>query len=261
MIKINLTPVDEIESPFWYVPDLVLAVVVALAGYFGVNYYQDGIREQIEKLTAEQQSKVDSTNRLSPDLERFKNLGAQIEEVKMKKRALDSITSSPVSKFRPLIVLEHLQNIKPDGVWLNEVKIGSKGKQIDNGAGSSNQLGGSVDENFEVKGQSFDHILTAEYITAMRSTETQDFDRADLRTQIYFRDLRLEEAQLPGQPPAGFPELGFCPDFYVTGKFSEKVAGATKMSSPGVRTQAENQTNHSQVTSAQNYFEKKNGRF
>jgi hypothetical protein len=227
MIKVNLCPIDELENQYWYVPDLVVLVLVGIMAFAGVNYYHDGLREEMDKLTAEQQSKTESINKLMPDLERFKNLGSEISELDSKVKALQAITVSRVAKYKSLIVLEHLHNLKPDGVWLNSLRIGSEGKKSDApvGAPALNPEKMEDDETFEINGQAYDNILTAEYITAIRSTGSQDADAADPRTLIYFSDLDLKQAEI-GKPQGSgdFAEMSKFPSFILNGHFAERPA-------------------------------------
>lgn len=206
MIKINLCPIDELESQYWYVPDLAVAVVVAIASFLGVQYYLGTIQEQIETTAASTQSLTDNTEKLAPVLARFKDLNRDIEELKTKLDALQAITVSKISKYKPVIVIEHFQNLKPEGVWFDSLKVGSP----DNPA------------SFELKGQAFDNVLTAELMTALRSTESQEPDEADLRTQVFFNKLALDNAVVLNTSPEGFPELVSYPEFLIKGEFKER---------------------------------------
>ncbi len=232
MIKINLCPLDEIESPYWYVPDVIAATIVAVAVFFATQYYLGNIQDQIDGLVAEAASLDENTAKLTPDLEKFKNLGKDIAELNAKLSALKSITVSKISKYKPVIILEHLQNLKPEGVWFETVRIGfnvNAAKAVTAGATGLPQPAESAqaqevnEDGFEVKGQAFDHILTAEFMTAIRSTENQEIDSGDLRTQVYFNELTLIDANI-NKAAAGrdFPEMANYPAFSLRGHFSER---------------------------------------
>jgi len=209
MIKVNLCPVEELEGPYWYVPDLAIALTVAVAGYFAVQYYLGTIQDQIDKLDQSITSLETSTKQLEPDLKRFETLDQDIRKLNAKLTALQSITVSKIERIKPLIVLEHLQNIKPIGVWYQSLEIGL-----------------SAPAEFKVLGQSFDNILTAEFMMALRSTETQDVEPSDLRTQIYFTGLSLKSAELKKGDVIGFPDLKDMPSFEIRGMFADRVVGA-----------------------------------
>jgi Tfp pilus assembly protein PilN len=239
MIKINLCPLDELDSPYWYVPDVVAAAIVAVAVFFATQYYLGNIQDQIDVVVAEAASLDENTAKLTPDLEKFKNLGKDIADLNSKLSALKSITVSKISKYKPVIILEHLQNLKPEGVWFETVRIGFNVNAAKTGAaggaGSPQPAQAQAqaqaqevnEDGFEVKGQAFDHILTAEFMTAIRSTENQEIDSGDLRTQVYFNELTLIDANI-NKAAAGreFPEMANYPVFNLRGHFSERSAQA-----------------------------------
>jgi hypothetical protein len=219
VIKINLCPLDELESPYWYVPDFVVAAVVGLVGFFGANYYLGTIQAEIDLANDDIASLEASIKDLEPDIARFKGLGVSIRQLENKLTALKEITVSKISRYRPVIILEHLQNLKPEGVWYTNVRVG------DAGGG-----GGPVDE-FEISGGAFDNILTAELLTALRSTATQEPDESDLRTLVYFGflgldDSRIEDVSTPetdGPPVSGSATaLARFPRFVMRGRYLER---------------------------------------
>jgi hypothetical protein len=209
VIKINLCPLDELESQYWYLPDLAVAAVCLLASFLGVQYYLGTIQEEIDKVTESKVSLEDSYQKLAPDLERFKDLDADIAALNSKLQALRSITVSKISKYKPVIVTEHLQNLKPEGAWYTEIKVGIDGK-----------------DGFELKGQAFDSLLIAELLGAIRSTELQEVDESDLRTQVYFTDIQLDAVAVPKAAPKVFREMKPFPEFSIKGRFSERGPGA-----------------------------------
>lgn len=213
MIKINLCPVDELEFPVWYryLPEISVFVVVLGAAFVGVQYYFGTIEEQIQVAQMETAEKVQATASLDPDIKKFKDLGQQIEALKQKITALQSITVSKIARYRPVIATEHLQNLKPDGVWFRRFSFGSK----------------ESPDGFALEGSAFDNILVAEFMTAMRATESQEKDEADLRTQVYFADLNLEKTMLLRDADSAFPDLKNATDFHLKGSVRERTEAVT----------------------------------
>lgn len=207
MIKINLCPVDELRSPYWLVPDVAMVLTVALAAYLGVQYYLGGIQDEIDVANEHVASLQTSTRQLEPEVERFKGLQANIELLNKKLSALKSITVSKISKYKPVIVLEHLQNLKPEGAWFQSLRYGV-----------------TTPEQLEIQGGAFDNILTAELITALRATESQEPDDGDLRTQVYFSGLILEQSTLV-RTGTGFPDLRNYAEFSLRGQVLERSGG------------------------------------
>ena len=206
MIKVNLCPIEELESPYWYVPDLAVALGVALAGYFAVQYYLGTIQNDIDSASQKIASLEASTKQLEPDLKRFETLDDDIKRLNAKLAALQGITVSRIQRVKPLILLEHLQNLKPLGLWYQTLQIG-----LPNSA------------SFLVTGQSFDNILTAEFMMALRATETQDVDPSDLRTQVFFKDLQLKKTELKMGAVEGFADLTNLPTFEISGSFADRA--------------------------------------
>jgi len=225
MIKINLVPIDELENPYWYVPDLILFLAIALMSYLGVDMYFGSIQKQINEANEKIESLNASTAQLAPDLERFKTLDTDVKTLQTKLQALQKITISKLERFTPLIVLEHIQNLKPQGVWYTGFSV-------------TNTM------NFNLKGMAFNNVMTAELMTSLRATAATETDASDLRTQVYFDNLNLVEATLSPvtTTPTGETSREMPPSsFEITGVIKERapptppspVSGQTPISRNG----------------------------
>ncbi len=203
MIKINLCPLDELENRYWMVPDVAVALVVCFAAYFGVDYYMNVIEAEIATVQQESQELKDKYDQLQPDLERFKTLDADINQLKIKIAALKNITVSRISKYRPIIALEHLHNLSPEGVWFKRLAI-------------------TQEQTFEIEGEAFDNLLLSELIANLRATESQIDDKSDLRTQVFFGKLKLSESTTTKGASAEFPDIQDSPVFKISGIFQER---------------------------------------
>lgn len=171
MIRINLVPKEELESQLWFLPELLCLVFVGMTLYLVVDGQMEALKDSIAQSVTSRQQFIEKTKEIQPKLERFKTLGKDKEALMVKLRALQAITESKLAKYRPLIAIEHLQNLKPEAVWLTTLTVD--------------------DSLIEVEGMAVDNILVAEFITALKSTQFQDIDPADLRTQVYFTDVIL----------------------------------------------------------------------
>ncbi|MCB9228790.1 MAG: PilN domain-containing protein [Deltaproteobacteria bacterium] len=180
MIKINLAPLEELENKLWYIPDLFIILAISLSSWFGVQYYLGQIKEDIVKITEERQNYEKSYQRLKPDLERFSLLNREVDQLKKKLNSLRQITVSKISRYRPIILLEHLQNLKPDGLWFNFLKDDSDEQII------------------RLVGGAFDNLLIAEFMSALTRTKFLEVDATDLRTQVYFPRVYLERVATTG---------------------------------------------------------------
>ena len=171
MIRVNLAPKEELESQVWFIPDLVVFLFVAFVVFSFVESAMTGVKDNIAKVALDRDDLNEKTKAIMPTLERFKTLGKDKESLMVKLRALQMITDSKLAKYRPLIAIEHLQNLKPDSVWLLGLKV--------------------EDNKIEFEAMASDNILVAEFITALKSTQFQDIDPSDLRTQVYFSQVTL----------------------------------------------------------------------
>ena len=237
MIKINLTPIDELENRYWYLPDLAMAAGAIAFGVIVAYYFIGQSQDQVEGLNAKIASLEQSERSLVPELARFKNLSKSLEELTGKVSALKTLTSSKISKYKPVIVVEHLQNLKPDGLWFKKLEIGGTGSGAGPVAGVQGMVPGMgaaaataaaiSDSTFQITGQALDNILTAEFMTALRSTGGQEFDESDLRTGVYFAEISLADAQVQGKGGDGaFAEMAAYPEFKLGGRFAERTTPA-----------------------------------
>lgn len=173
MIKIQLTPIEELENPHWYVPD----VTVFLAAVIGCWFIMDSIIQEknlvTEELNVETMQMQKSYDNIAADLEVFKNLESEIVSLQGKLSALKQITVSKLTKYEPIVLLEHLQTLKPDGLWYEKIEIDSARKTI------------------KATGKSFDPILVAEFMTSLQDTKLQNVEASDVRTQLYFNSVDI----------------------------------------------------------------------
>lgn len=208
MIKINLCPIDELESPYWWAPDVAAVVVIAAMAFFAVEWHLGQLQEEIDEVRASVEEISANEQKLTADLRRYDNMEKDERDLETKLSALQSITVSKIGKYMPLIVVEHLANLRPEGIWYHYFKVGD-----------------ATGNNFEMKGQGFDNLLVAELMTALKSTASQEADEADLRTLVYFDNVILDQTGTPQQAPTGFPELGAFPEFMIRGEYIERGKG------------------------------------
>lgn len=203
MIKINLCPIDELENRFWWVPDAVILAAVALTAYFGVDYYMNSLEQQIAIVQQETSELQEKHEQLKPDLARFKSLDADISSLQTKIESLKNITVSPIAKYKPIIALEHLHNLSPEGLWYSSIKL-------------------AENSSFEVVGEVFDNLLLSEMIANLRSTESQIDDKSDLRTQVQFSGLKLVQTARNDTNSEPFKDITGASTFSLTGAYLER---------------------------------------
>jgi hypothetical protein len=110
------------------------------------------------------------------------------------------------------LVLEHLLNLRPDGVWFSNLTIPVTGSSV------------------TLQGFALDHVLVSEFAALLKATASQDVDAADLRTQVYFNDVQLQMAQLGRDGEA--QDLGEVTSWTLNLRFAER--GVARGSSTSV---------------------------
>jgi hypothetical protein len=178
MIKIQLAPAEELENKYWYIPDLLICASLTGAGYFGVDLHLKNLQEKISSYKEEKDKIEKNTERLSHDLSRYEIMNQKIKDLENKILSLKSITVSQVEKFKPVIIMELLQSLKPDGVWFETVTDHTEESYLTLRAGA------------------FDHVLVSEFMSNLQSTKFQDYDESNVRSLIYFSQLDLEKTAL-----------------------------------------------------------------
>ena len=193
-ITVNLAPAEELENPYWYVPDLVTLLVVAMISYFIINSSLQQLRDEIEVANIEAEELTRQSVTLKSKTKRFDELNKFKENLIQKRDAVERITSSKLDRYIPIIILENIQNLKPDGIWLSSIAF----MQTENGTVSSNNkttdlsLDKPEDYNLvTIEGSGFDNMLIAEFIMNLKSTLNQTSDKSDLRSLVYFDEMMI----------------------------------------------------------------------
>ena len=179
MIRINLTGESGQRFDPRYLVDLVVLACAFAIGHYGMNYYLSVAKESINIVKSETDGVAASLEKLKGETARFESLEGDIQQLTSKIDAIRSITVSVFERYKPLIVLEHLQVLQPDGLWYDSLKM--------------------TDDKVEIAGAAFNNILIAEFLTALDSTKTQELDPVDLRTQVFFDFAKLKDTQLGGK--------------------------------------------------------------
>ena len=245
MISINLTPAEELEDNQWWIPDLLILLLVFGLSYGGVYYYSAMNKDELIVKEVEKQRITAEKIVLEADVKKFDSLNRKIEDLSSKKTALLRITESKLTRFLPIILLENIQNLKPDGIWLESLAfvdklekgqtnpptnpqaqnkpknpaqdakslgegpkkmVGVDGEpkpktgpgreegQNRNSMSQSQSVGGPI--AIEIVGKGKSNIAIAEFMMSLKATQTQRFEKSDLRTQLFFNEIarRVSEA-------------------------------------------------------------------
>ena len=176
MIRINFTPPEQLENKFWYIPDAIVAAVAYILIVYFAGEYLATKDAKIAELDAEYGQVNRSYQNIKADTEQFQNLENEVAQLRVKLNVLQQITVSKTAKFESVIVMEHLQTLKPEGLWYETVDIKS-----------------SEGQTIKIEGRAFDPILIAEFMTSLNETKLQKIDGSDLRSAVYFNSVTIVE--------------------------------------------------------------------
>ncbi len=200
MIRINLAPIEEIDNQYWWIPDAAIFALVLALSVTGVKYYLGMTKDEIERLTQEQATMADNLQAMQAESERHRELTNRVKEMEQLRASVSRITESKLARYLPIILLEHIQNLKPEGVWLTGIRFKTSGgdqPMVDQNGKPVPQKPGPVE--IEITGQAYDNVILAEFMTLLKATRNQDFDAADLRTQAFFDAIGLYFSDVASQ--------------------------------------------------------------
>ena len=238
MILINLAPPAALKDKIWFVPELILFILVSAISWTNVQWYLSSIEDEIRQIQSETAEVAKDLAKLHSDVEKFGVITSQIAALKEKLASLEDITVSKVGRYLPIIVLEHLQTLKPEGLWFKSLRQDSDSREI------------------ALEGGSFDNLLIAEFMSSIDETRRRPIDTRDVRSMVYFPIVKLgkissdagdqQEApnkkgpetdtqkafrktseikdaeDQPAKEIKGFPELEKFPAFSLTIKYAER---------------------------------------
>ncbi len=228
MIKINLTPVEELENPYWWIPDLSVLLLTLAISLGGVYIYVSTVEAEIAVQEADKNRMAAETQALTADVERYNSLNQKIEQLESKKFSLKRITESKLVRFLPIILLENIQNLKPAGVWLTALAFIDKKADApvatpppadpnqqppaDGSAAAAaaapkatpvDGLGTDYPFVIEISGSATSNVQIAEFMMALKTTQNQAYEKSDLRTQLFFSDVAINFSQVSTQKAEG----------------------------------------------------------
>lgn len=230
MIKINLTPLEELENPYWWIPDLAVLLLTLAISLGGVYIYVSTIEAEIAAQEADRNRMISETQALTSDVERYNSLNQKIEQLESKKVSLKRITESKLVRFLPIILLENIQNLKPAGVWLSALAFIDKNgapaqtlatpfpadpnQPVPAGGAAPNTppaptptlvdgLGTDHPFSIEISGSATSNMQISEFMMALKTTQNQAYEKSDLRTQLFFSDVAITFSQVVTQKVEG----------------------------------------------------------
>jgi hypothetical protein len=258
MIKINLTPEEELQNPWWYLPDVAMLLLIGGLSYLAVYVYFEMREQQRLEIVSNTTAITAKITELDTKVKELERANSEITSTKELIDEMAPLTGAQVSRYMPLIVLEHLQSLKPEGLWFKRLSFsGGASKTAARPATpatpppaatettppttqtpgatpsvASGTASGGVEElrGINIQGTAFDNLLVAELLTSLKATQSQEIDSNDPRTQVFFSELKLKSSKLVSsmsvagglfaKKDAGEPQ--FFPEFEIDLEFSKR---------------------------------------
>ena len=192
LIRINLAPFEEIEDNFWWISDAAVFMLFAALSWFSVEYHLDAIREETARKEASTVQYKNALNSVKPQIDRVRDLKKNIEELGTIYESITRITESKLARYLPIILLEHIQILRPDGVWLDSI---SYGKSLESNSDGQEQTDNQLPDLI-VEGGALTNTILAEFMTLLKATKNQDIDPNDIRTQAFFSAVSIDFSRL-----------------------------------------------------------------
>jgi Tfp pilus assembly protein PilN len=156
IIKINVVPEYKDEAnPKDLIPVVLSVAVVSVGAYYLPTLYADTITAEAREIESKTAQKREELSKLQVDLNRAKVLQAALNDIKSRQTVVKSLTQG---RKQPIAILEYLQDIHLDRMWLSELSF------------TSNVV--------NTKGWAADHAVIAEYVRRIKVTNGKNADEA-----------------------------------------------------------------------------------
>ncbi len=175
--------------------DFLLMLFLALLAYVAPEFIIQQIRDKKELSEKEILKISEELKIVDQDVKAHSMMTQEIQDIESNIGKVAGVGHAKVNRHRPVIVLEHLQNLRPEGVWFWQLDIDDVKSQV------------------KILGQSYDHLLIAEYMSSLMSTMKQNIDPQDLRTQVFFKRASTIDTKIQETPRNGFSDLVGYPEF------------------------------------------------
>ena len=172
-INLNLAPKKSTELKLWFLGEILVVVLSYIASSSLVDILENDLRREIQKVNEESLIVTKNIRRLKEDVKKYEALKEEEEKLVDIIKSVKNITVSKIKRFKPLILMEHIQNLKPPGLWLKSY--------VDN----------SSESVIYISGRSLDSLIVTEFVSALRATGRQEYNPDDLRSQVYFEVSNL----------------------------------------------------------------------
>lgn len=182
MLKINLVPFEELDNKRWFVPDLLVVLILAAGAGISLLAYEQSFEDKIASAQEEISTLVSSQKKLETTIKQFASLQGENEALREQLASLEHITTAKVPRYRPVMLMEMLQNLKPQGLWFKAVEEQTANGQV------------------TIRGESYDKLLVAHFISALHTSRNPNTSVKGVGKGLYFSKVHLKQMQDAGEP-------------------------------------------------------------
>ena len=204
IITINLAPVEEIENNLWWLPDATIFIFAAAIAWSITNYQISTIEEEIQKREETTNNYKSAYNDIAADIRKVANLEEKISDLQRTHQSIERVTSSLLAKYLPIILMEHIQVLRPEGVWLTSFSFDQTIKKAQNNNNQSSDIT-DLRTPLVIEGQALSNTILSEFMTLLKDTKNQEHDLNDKRTQAFFDLVEIDHSTLEKPGPSVTP--------------------------------------------------------
>ncbi len=150
MLKINLAPIEEVEDKFWFVIDLIAVFLAYVILSFAADLVISNLREDIAMKQADISLKKNQIRKMKKDIKRYDLIIIDVKRLEDRIKTIDQITVSKIKRFKTLVLLEKLNENKPDGLWFSYLEESE------------------MDSKIMIAGGALDSLLVAKFISNLK---------------------------------------------------------------------------------------------
>jgi hypothetical protein len=175
MLKINLVPFEELEDKHWYLPDLIIYLILGSVSWWAFTSYVDSFNLAIAQTQTQIDETTHSLESLQPSLTRYNSLLAESQTLQEQLLSLRHVTTAKIPRYRPVILMEMLQKLKPEGLWFKAL--------------AEKTASGTL----SISGESYDTLLVAQFIAALNAHRSSGAIATAPEHGIYFSRVNLQQ--------------------------------------------------------------------
>jgi hypothetical protein len=199
ILKINLAPEIDYEPTLRDFLPAILATTCALsAAYMGPSYYAATIRSEAEEVSSKTEQKKQQLASLQADLKKAEVLQNAVKEIEARKAVLEELT---LGRRQPVFVLEKLQYIHPERMWINSLDI-TPSRAVLKGWATSHNIISDYVHRIKTVGTSEDSssidvkIFTPSFSTLNNTPVANDQSKShdSQRVHVKFTQVALKES-------------------------------------------------------------------